>query len=374
MYLALREMRFAKTRYLLIMAIMLLVSFLVLFVTGLAGGLAYANASAVENMPATHFLMQQDASQRFARSIVGEKELNTARSVIGDAKAQRLGVQMTTVTGGTDGMKTDITLFGVDMGSWLAPTVVSGLAVPNTGAGEVVVDRKLAEEGITVGSLLHDQTTGLTWTVSGFTENQSFSHTPAVFMNLRDWQQLKQQMAGRAAADPSFAAPFNAIAIQATDAEAELLSQQLEGTEIITNKQAVASIPGYKEEQGSLMMMIGFLFVISAFVLAVFFYVITIQKSSQFGILKAIGTKTFYLARSVVAQALVLAAASLAISCILVAVMQAALPASMPFQLSPVTTLYTCLLFIAMSLLGSLVSVLQVARTDALDAIGRAAG
>ncbi|WP_433922972.1 hypothetical protein [Paenibacillus taichungensis] len=39
MYLAIREMRFAKGRYALIATIMVLVSFLVLFVTGLAQGL-----------------------------------------------------------------------------------------------------------------------------------------------------------------------------------------------------------------------------------------------------------------------------------------------------------------------------------------------
>ncbi|KHF31575.1 hypothetical protein CM49_06213 [Paenibacillus sp. P1XP2] len=38
MYLAIREMRFAKVRYSLIAVIMLLVAFLVLFVTGLRGG------------------------------------------------------------------------------------------------------------------------------------------------------------------------------------------------------------------------------------------------------------------------------------------------------------------------------------------------
>ncbi|MDG0811308.1 hypothetical protein [Cohnella rhizosphaerae] len=38
MYLAIREMRFAKVRYSLIAAIILLVAFLVLFVTGLARG------------------------------------------------------------------------------------------------------------------------------------------------------------------------------------------------------------------------------------------------------------------------------------------------------------------------------------------------
>ena len=48
-------------------------------------------------------------------------------------------------------------------------------------------------------------------------------------------------------------------------------------------------MPGYTEENGTIIMMLAFLIVISAFVIAVFFYVITIQKTQQFGVMKAIG-------------------------------------------------------------------------------------
>ncbi|MEI0736801.1 FtsX-like permease family protein [Paenibacillus sp. JTLBN-2024] len=119
--------------------------------------------------------------------------------------------------------------------------------------------------------------------------------------------------------------------------------------------------------------MIIFLFIISSFVLAVFFYVITIQKSSQFGILKAIGTRTAYLVRSVTLQVLLLSAGSLIVSVLLVQAIEAALPGGMPFQLKSSTLAYTSGAFIAMSLAGSLLSVWKVTKIDALDAIGRSA-
>jgi putative ABC transport system permease protein len=43
----------------------------------------------------------------------------------------------------------------------------------------------------------------------------------------------------------------------------------------------------------------------------------------------------------------------------------------MPFQLDGKTMILTSLLFIGMSLLGSLISVVRVAKVDALEAIGR---
>ncbi|WP_028563546.1 ABC transporter permease [Paenibacillus pinihumi] len=373
MFLALREMRHAKARYMLILVIMLLVSFLVLFVTGLAKGLANANISAVENMPAGYFAVQEDAGHIFRRSMLGEQELKVARSVAGEEGATPLSLQMSTITAdagaaGDKGLKADVTFFAVDMNGLLAPSGVKGERITNETKGQVIADEKLERLGVKIGSFITDQSTGKSFQIAGFVKNSSFSHTPVVYMNPQDWLEFRQGTAGGQGA----AASFNVIALHITAEQAAELSGKLNHAEVITRQQAVSSIPGYSEEQGSLMMMIVFLFVIAAFVLAVFFYVITIQKTSQFGILKAMGTKMSYLGWSVVGQVMILSAGSLAVSLLLVLGMNMALPASMPFRLEPLTIVGTSLLFIGMSLLGSLVSVIRVAKVDALEAIGRA--
>ncbi|TCM91124.1 putative ABC transport system permease protein [Paenibacillus sp. BK033] len=311
MYLAIREMRFAKVRYTLIATIMLLVSFLVLFVTGLAGGLAYDNAASIENMDATHFVMEKDSNHRFTRSQVGAGVLEQAKSTAGEKNAQPLGVRMATVT--LEGAKLDVTLLGVEPEGWLTPSAVEGSALTEAGAGSVLVDSKLKDSGVRIGSTLVDQASGMKWTVGGFVSRESFSHSPAVFLSRQDWRQLQLISAGARGGMPTDTT-YSAIAVKASKQQAERLAAALPGNEIVTKSEAVSAIPGYKEEQGSLMMMIVFLFVISAFVLAVFFYVITIQKSSQFGILKAIGTRAAYLAGSVALQVLLLCVGSLTVS------------------------------------------------------------
>lgn len=371
MYLALREIRFAKTRYTLIMTIMLLVSFLVLFVTGLANGLAYANASSVENMTANYFVVQKDSNNRFTRSLLSHEQLADVRSVVGDTSATPLSMQMTTVTEGSASYKTDVTLFAIDMDGWLMPEVVEGKGITNDSVGQVVADQQLMESGFVIGSTLRDQMTGMSWMISGFVKNESYSHTPVVYMNNQDWQKLKQQSVinGKAAGEP----PINTIAVKADSGQVLQLQEMLSEAEVISKGEAVSAIPGYKEEQGSLLMMIVFLYIISAFVLAVFFYVITIQKTSQFGILKAIGTHTGYLARSVIGQVLVLSISSQVISLLLIELVISVIPEGLPFKLDSATIILTCCLLVAMSLGGSLLSVIKVAKTDALDAIGRAA-
>jgi len=375
MYLAIREMRYAKGRYALIATIMVLVSFLVLFVTGLAQGLAYDNAASVKNMAATHFVLEQDSNHRFTRSQVDQDQLNQARSVVGQENAEPLGVKMTTVSPTGDTKKIDVTLFMVNPEGWLAPTVTEGSPITDQTKGQVVVDHKLSESGVTIGTVLVDQASGTEWTVGGFVQNESFSHSPVVFLNEQEWLALQgSSRTSQGSVDTNANAPiYNAIAIKEGSDQVDRMSAAMPNTEVITKSDAVSAIPGYKEEQGSLLMMIAFLYVISAFVLAVFFYVITIQKTSQFGILKAIGTRNGYLAGSVSLQVLVLSVGSLVISVLLVRLFESILPASMPFQLSFSTLALTCVLFILMSVAGSLFSVWKVTKIDALDAIGRTA-
>lgn len=377
MYLAIREMKFAKVRYSLIAIIMLLVAFLVLFVTGLARGLAYDNAASIQNMNATHFIMEKESNHRFTRSQLGERELAQAGSIVGEKNVQPLGVKMTTVmtTEGTAAArKLDVTLLAVRPEGWLMPSITEGTAITAQSEGQVLVDDKLKDSGIGIGTEIRDQASGMKWIVSGFVSHESFSHSPVVLLNERDWQQLQamsaaRQEANQAATDNS----YSAIAVKANKEQAKQIAAALPNAEVVTKSEAVSAIPGYKEEQGSLLMMIVFLFVISAFVLAVFFYVITIQKSSQFGILKAIGTSTAYLVRSVALQVLLLTIGSLVVSVLLVQAIEAVLPSGMPFKLDVSTLASTCGAFIGMSLVGSLLSVWKVTRVDALDAIGRTA-
>ncbi|MNC13440.1 FtsX-like permease family protein [compost metagenome] len=366
MFLALREIRHSKARYTLIAVIMLLISFLVLFVTGLAQGLSYANISALANMKATGFIVQKDADHRFRSSQLSEAQLDAARAAVGSQNADYLGVQSAAVTVPGADSKLDITFFAVDMQGSLAPPITEGQALTNDTVGSVVADSKLKDSGVTLGGTLTDPESGLSWTVAGFTKDRSYSHAPVVYMNQGDWLKLKG-----ASGKASSGLTFNAIAVNASGEQSDKLAGAVDGAELITKKQAISAVPGYSAEQGSLLMMIVFLYVISAFVLSVFFYVITIQKTGQFGILKATGARSGYLAWSVMAQVLALSLVSLAVSLLLTGTASRMMPSGMPFHMDVRTMLMTGGLFIGVSLVGSLVSVFRVTKIDALEAIGR---
>src|SRR5699024_6813300 len=77
--------------------------------------------------------------------------------------------------------------------------------------------------------------------------------------------------------------------------------------ELVDTQSFIEHLPGFKEQNLTLNMMIYFLFAISAFILAIFLYVLTIQKVSIFGVMKAEGISSKYLASSVINQTLILA-------------------------------------------------------------------
>ncbi|MBC1576978.1 ABC transporter permease [Listeria seeligeri] len=361
MFLALRELKHAKLRYFLIVLIMVLIAWLVLFVTGLASGLANDNGAAISSNKATYYVLQKDSDNRLTRSNLTAAETEDVAKQVEKSKSTNLGVQMGTITKPKQDKKTDITYFGIDKASFLQPDISEG-AKPQTNK-EVIADISLKESGYKLGSKVEDSATGEQFTITAFTKNNTFSHSPVIFVGWDAWKLIHQT-------NQAAQGEYNAVALDVSQNKAESLS--LGSLELSSSKEVLQGIPGYSEEQGSLLMMIAFLFVIAAFVLAAFFYVITIQKINQFGILKAVGARTAYLGRSIISQVVFLSVVSLLIGNGLTFGLAAILPASMPFTLSPLLAIGCSVLFLVVAVAGSLLSLYRVAKVDALEAIGRA--
>lgn len=360
MFLALREFKHAKLRFLLISLIMILISFLVLFVSGLAKGLSFDNASSIEGMNSNYIVLQKDAGRQINHSLLTEKQINEIQKYEKDKSLASLGVQMTTFLKDGTSKKIDATLFGIDVNGMIAPKVIEGEMINSTTTNEVVGDVSLKDKGIKLGDHISDQISGKDFKIIGFTENQSYSHAPVIHMNKKEWALVNSKNS------------YNAIAMKSNESTAKKINDKVSGVEVISKNQALKGIPGYKEEQGSLLLMIVFLFFIGAFVLAVFFYIITIQKINQFGVLKAIGSRTSYLAKNIIFQVLALTLMSLFISISLTFGLSKFLPAGLPFVFDAKLILGCSLLFLFVAIVGSLISLYKIVKIDAIEAIGRA--
>ena len=115
----------------------------------------------------------------------------------------------------------------------------------------------------------------------------------------------------------------------------------------------------------------GFLVVMAAFIIAAFFYVLTLQKTSQFGVLKVIGASTAVLGRDLIGQVLLLTTTGIIAGALLSLGVAQIIPGGVPFLLeAPTVALYAGILLVV-ALLGALLSLRRIAGIDALTAIGR---
>lgn len=352
MYLTLKELRHDKLKFTALGLIIFLIVFLVLFITGLANGLANDSGSAIKESSAQTFVLQKDSQARLNRSELTNQDWKKFTDKYHDNAAKLSVSQMTIQKSSQKNKKTDITYFIIDANSFLTPKITNDNKLTNTDNNRVVVSSKLKASGYKLGDRFKDSTSNQTFTITGFTDNQAYSHTPVIYLNQKQAQKILPQMTG-----------FNTVALKN-------INVKNANYQVVDKKAVINAIPGYSAEQSSLYLMIGFLYVISLFVIAVFFYIINLQKLSDFGTLKALGTSTSYLVKHVLSEMSLLSIASILISSIVTYLIKLKMPTTMPFSLSPTVILLTGGLFLLITLISATLSLIKVVKVDPITAIG----
>ena len=368
MFLALRELRHSWIRYLLIASVMVLIAWLVFLLTGLANGLAHDNASAMLNLNADYVTYADDAEMAPHRSLLSLDILHEIEAINGVEAVAPLGHMTVTITQPGGGENVDMTILATPPDNILAPAIQNG-RLYHVDTNEVVLDNHAKDAGIEIGDEIQVLLTNQTLIVVGFTENQTYSHLPVIFMDIPLWQSLKfpDNVAGQ-----SYANFVSLIGVQMDKKTAEKVREKLDGKAIVlTQKEAVKTVPGFSEESGSINMIQGFLLIIAALIMTVFFYVLTMQKISEFGILKAIGADTGFLMKELLTQVVILSVGGILAGAGLTYLVASFMPNKVPFALdNQLVLIYGAILF-GVALLGAQLSLWNISRVDPLLAIGR---
>ena len=371
MFLAIREIMHSKMKFLMIVIIFVLMAWLVFILSGLGNGLSSLAASAFKNMKADYVIFEQGAQSSMSKSLLSGRLVEEAASLPNVIAASPMGSTMATALKGdsrSNEDKVDIAILGILPGSFLEPAVIEGQSLAADNLTGAIVNESMKDEGFTLGDTFQLDGAPQSLTIVGFVEGQTYNHLPAVFVPIPEWRSITFAAPG---SDKGIIEPVNAIMLQGPEIDPDTMNSKLPFTDTVTRSGAVQGMPGYKEENGSIMMMLGFLFVISAFVLGVFFYVITMQKTNQFGIMKAIGAKNSFLSRAIVSQVLVLSLISIVIGVVLSYGTAAIMPKGMPFKLESNLVITYSIVLLVIALLSSLVSVRKITKIDPLKALGR---
>jgi putative ABC transport system permease protein len=360
MFLGLKELRYNKSRYALIVGILILLVFMVLFLSGLANGLARATSGAIEDSKAEYYVLSEDADDIISRSTLQEKQLQGALAMTEDdvtaINLQRMSIQLA-----GDETKRDITYMAVEPGSFMMPKMIEGNTLASTDVGyTIVLDDSFMDEGVAIGDSVFDSTTEIEMKVVGFAKDILYGHTSMGIISTGTYTKIRTLIT------PSYEKAYHAFAIKGVDME----NIRLEGVEVLSKASVISSIPGYAQEQTTINMILWVLVIVSAAILGVFFYVITIQKLQQFGVLKALGAEMKMLSGMIIFQVLLLAGGSMIVGNILTFVMAGMLPNSMPFSLNISSAIMISIAFVVISVFCSLISLIKVAKVDPLITIG----
>jgi putative ABC transport system permease protein len=341
--------------------VIVLLTLLVGLLSGLTAGLRRESVSAITGLPADRIVFGAPSGGQglsYADSTVTERQWRQWAGTPGVSRAEPLGIAATRATAGTG--SAGVAAFGVRPGSALAP---DGGAITDHSA--VLSQRAADTLRVTTGGSF--ALAGQELTVAAVRGDASFGHTPVVWTSLDVWRRTAPA-AGRG--DPPLATVVAVRAAAGLDVRA---ADRAAGTRTVSRDGSLSAIGSYTSEHGSLQLIRGFLFAISALVTGAFFSVWTIQRGGDIAVLKALGASTASLLRDALGQAVLLLAGGTAVGTGLAATLGALVAGStVPFVLTGTTVLLPAAVTVLLGVLGAALSVRRVTSVDPLTALGSA--
>lgn len=357
MFLAWNEIKHNKGRYFLITGVIFLIAYLVFLLSGLAYGLAQESRMYVDNWKATAIILNKDANKNLTASQLSQNDLD---KVSADEKAPILSASSIIQIKGKEDTKNNVNIFGIQPKSFIAPNIVEGRMF--TKDNEVVMDKSLAElNHYRIGDKVLFTGCDQTMKIVGMTEGNMYSMAPTIYMNKATYQEIKPPA-------PTAKETINGIVVRARDLkDIKVKDDQLQ---VIDIKTFINKLPGYSAQIMTFTFMIAFLIIISAIVIGIFIYVLTMQKKQVFGVMKIQGIPTSFISKSVVIQTGLLAIIGVVVGLVATVGTGLALPAAVPFELNIPLMLGVAILMIVIAIMGSIFSVRSIAKIDPLQALG----
>ena len=378
MFIAIRDLRFAWGRFLLMAVVVGLVAFLTTLLSGLASGLIKNNISGLVQLDVTHLAFEYNNKPSYRNSMIDRSMWEGWRAGEGVVQAEPLGHTLFNARMLDATPLDDVVLWGMEPGSFLEPEVVRGVQLGAQDNG-VIISRLMVDRGLEIGDVFILDRVLTELEVIGVADEYNIGHVPIVYLPLRKWQEATYGPPG--GPPPGEELPgilfdyASLVALQlAPGLDAAVLeSSDIDNGTLTVDKQgAYNASTGYREEVMTVQMIQAFLIIISALVIGAFFTVWTIQRTQEIGLVKALGASNMYLLRDALAQVLILLLTGTLVGCAgALWLGQIFIASGNPFELQLTTTLASAVLLVLAGLVGSALSIRLITQVDPLIALGR---
>ncbi|WP_257607276.1 ABC transporter permease [Weissella sagaensis] len=350
MFLALKEIRKEKLRSSLIVAMIVLIGYLIFILTSLALGLARQNTDAINSWHVNQITLNANANVDMRQSFLSADnvgKLSNQEAVIG---------QTSVVAKSNQHKQLSAVFIGLKDTQFVYKNIKLESGHNVNGAHEIVVDTAFKTSGYKLGSQLTLNDDKQKYTIVGFTEGAKLNIAPIVYGQLNTWQHLRGMTSGPVAS-----------AVVSKNAHYQ---NNNTGVKTYTKQQVIDKLPGYQAQTATFVLMIGFLMVISLIIIAVFLYILTMQKIPNYAVLRAQGVPSKVLVKATISQSILLVICGLMIATGLTALTSVIMPASVPVAFDIPVLGGVGLGLLLMALIGSLIPVRSVLKIDPVSAIG----
>lgn len=334
MFLALRDIVSARGRFSLISFVVGLITVLLVMLTGLTGGLAKHNTSALEALAPERYVFTSDEPS-FQESQVTTSDVQEWQELVdADSQVIPLGTAQTRLEAGS---AMGVAVLGLPAGTKVPAPVVSGAGAAGSeiagataadaaaeadsaasqelqepqeavlGENGVVLSREIVSEaGVQPGETV--EIGGVEQPVIAVVAGEHYSHQPVVWASTQVWQRIS-----RAHDD----VVGTVLAVDTRDRQAGALSdtewsdeewqdaENQTGDSVATVEDSFSGLAAYQSEQASLQLIQVLLYAISALVTVAFLSVWTIQRSRDLSVLRALGASPGYVWKDALGQAAV---------------------------------------------------------------------
>lgn len=374
MFLAIKEIKKEKRKFLLIISIVVLLSYLVFFLMGLAYGLAKDNRTAIDLWKAENIVLQKGSNKNIQAS-------NLDKDVVDDfGKVDFSPINLSrsnAIVNGND--KEDdllnLVLIGVEKDTKIYPKILEGR--DKKSKDEIVASISLKEEkGLKLEDTVKLTSNNREFTVVGFSEEAKFNTSDVIYtsleeasaamMNYRPEEIEEGQIDSMTSATPNMPERLSGLIVH----DSGKLDGDLEKNyDIVEIKEFINKIPGYYAQVLTFGLMIGFLILIASIVLGVFMFIVTMQKKETFGIMKIQGISASYIRRSVFVQTMIVSILGIGIGLILTYISDYYLPVSVPFKSNILFFITIGIVMFITIMLGAVFSINSVNKVDPLDVL-----
>ncbi len=368
MNVAVTELRRRPGRFVTATVILTLLATLLLLLGGLLDGLLGGSTSALAAQRGDVVVTSATSENSFLRSRLDAATVARVAAAPGVGEVGGLGVAQlgARVPGNGPRDLADVALFGYQLPPERVPAPPA--------EGEAYADRSLESSGVRVGATLRLGPARTPVKVVGWVDGLAYNGQGTLWATAATWREVVNANRPGAALGPD---TFQALVVRAAPgtspaALAASIDRATDGaTSSLTLADAVEAIPGVKEQRSTFNQIIGVTLVIAVVVVALFFALLTVERTGLYGVLKAVGATSGRLFGGVVLQAVVVTAIAAAVGSALALFLDVVIPpGTIPYTLLPGRVLSSVLFLLVAAVVGCAFSLRRVLRIDPASAIG----